>query len=564
MAVKYYDLNFDSRRTYLGNVGYFDENEYRALRINVASVLEDYPNASFKVILQRANDTHPYEKATSDVTLLDDKLVASLNETDYNKPGRLLVQVTFTSGEVTGKSGIFIADVGKSLSSDTTDPQSPYADALKEIDDALEKIDDFLATGGGAISSEIIEEAVSNYLEENPISETDPTVPAWAKAAEKPSYSYNELTDKPTIPDAYNLPVASESTLGGVKPISKTDDMTQGVGVDSEGKLWALPGGGSESTGGSTGGIPAVTTEGTGAAYTATIPEITELYAGLLIAVKFHTSNKASATLNVNGLGAYSIYTQVANRSNTTNEAIPLNYVGTSGIHLMMFNGSSWKLFYTTKVNVNAGGTGLTSLTSGSYLVGNSTSAVTLKTPAQVLADILPSTTDDVGKVPTVQEDGTIALAAVSSGGGSSGGGETAWNTICEGLIPEAVESIVIDSAADGTPLADLDVNELLIVGNIKLSADSKLRFEHNGLWTSGNYIETDNKLGAWNAALCIHQRKFPSGISTEIAIHNESFALFTNNSTVGAFPIKSFEIHTSPGGVTFATDKTEICAYYR
>lgn len=29
--------------------------------------------------------------------------------------------------------------------------------------------------------------------------ESDPTVPAWAKASTKPSYSYNEITDKPTL-----------------------------------------------------------------------------------------------------------------------------------------------------------------------------------------------------------------------------------------------------------------------------------------------------------------------------------------------------------------------------
>ena len=44
---------------------------------------------------------------------------------------------------------------------------------------------------------------------------------------------------------SYTLPVASPSTLGGVMPAAKTDDMTQAVGVDAEGGLWALPGGGS-------------------------------------------------------------------------------------------------------------------------------------------------------------------------------------------------------------------------------------------------------------------------------------------------------------------------------
>lgn len=40
---------------------------------------------------------------------------------------------------------------------------------------------------------------------------------------------------------AYTLPTASSTTLGGVKPIAKTDAMTQGVGVDAEGALWTAP-----------------------------------------------------------------------------------------------------------------------------------------------------------------------------------------------------------------------------------------------------------------------------------------------------------------------------------
>ena len=36
----------------------------------------------------------------------------------------------------------------------------------------------------------------------------------------------------------YTLPIASPNVLGGVKPIAKTDAMTQGVGVDEAGALW--------------------------------------------------------------------------------------------------------------------------------------------------------------------------------------------------------------------------------------------------------------------------------------------------------------------------------------
>lgn len=37
---------------------------------------------------------------------------------------------------------------------------------------------------------------------------------------------------------SYTLPIASETTLGGVQPVAKTDAMTQSVGVDEAGALW--------------------------------------------------------------------------------------------------------------------------------------------------------------------------------------------------------------------------------------------------------------------------------------------------------------------------------------
>ena len=41
--------------------------------------------------------------------------------------------------------------------------------------------------------------------------------------------------------DPYTLPVATSASLGGVKPVAKTEDMTQDVGIDSEGKLYIEP-----------------------------------------------------------------------------------------------------------------------------------------------------------------------------------------------------------------------------------------------------------------------------------------------------------------------------------
>ena len=59
----------------------------------------------------------------------------------------------------------------------------------------------------GTVDAEYIQQEVEKYLKENPVTETDPTVPAWAKQPEKPKYTAQEVgalpadTVIPTIPD---------------------------------------------------------------------------------------------------------------------------------------------------------------------------------------------------------------------------------------------------------------------------------------------------------------------------------------------------------------------------
>ena len=46
-----------------------------------------------------------------------------------------------------------------------------------------------------------------------------------------------------------NIPIATSTTLGGVKPVAKTSNMTQSVGVDANGALYTAPGGGGTGSG---------------------------------------------------------------------------------------------------------------------------------------------------------------------------------------------------------------------------------------------------------------------------------------------------------------------------
>ena len=52
------------------------------------------------------------------------------------------------------------------------------------------------------------------------------------------------LPEGTVIPESYTLPIATADTLGGVKPVAKTEDMTQEVGVDETGALFTTPGSG--------------------------------------------------------------------------------------------------------------------------------------------------------------------------------------------------------------------------------------------------------------------------------------------------------------------------------
>lgn len=78
-----------------------------------------------------------------------------------------------------------------------TEIEDTYADVILDLIsrvDTLEK---------EPISEEKIEKSVKSYLKKNPIEETDPTVPEWAKAEEKPTYTAEEVG---ALPDTTKIP----------------------------------------------------------------------------------------------------------------------------------------------------------------------------------------------------------------------------------------------------------------------------------------------------------------------------------------------------------------------
>ncbi len=74
---------------------------------------------------------------------------------------------------------------------------------------------------------------LTNYATKDDLANVKPDLTGYAKTADlstvATSGSYEDLTNKPTIPDAYTLPVASTDTLGGVKVDGSTITIADGV-----------------------------------------------------------------------------------------------------------------------------------------------------------------------------------------------------------------------------------------------------------------------------------------------------------------------------------------------
>lgn len=90
---------------------------------------------------------------------------------------------------------------------------------------------------GGGVSDEKIAEAVGAYMEANPIEETDPTVPDWAKKPEKPSYTADEVGALPNTtttlpnPNALTFTGAVTGSYDGSSPIEINIPEGGGTGV---------------------------------------------------------------------------------------------------------------------------------------------------------------------------------------------------------------------------------------------------------------------------------------------------------------------------------------------
>lgn len=188
------------------------------------------------------------------------------------------------------------------------------------------------------------------------------------------------------------VPVSTSYTLGASVPSdAKFTDTTYEVATQSTDGLLSAD----DKTQLDNGGIPIVTTSGDGRAYTATVDGISALTTGMKVTIIPHvTSTTTSPTLNVNSLGAKSIRMPITYNSSATSVGSVTSWIVKNIPITVEYDGIYWKTISCPRpsaqylygtVPVTNGGTGLTSVTANSFLVGNDISNMVEKTSSEVL-----------------------------------------------------------------------------------------------------------------------------------------------------------------------------------
>lgn len=196
------------------DLGRQGENLARTIDIDISAWRAEYGEGTVQLLHQRPGDSAPYPAA---VEQAGDVVRWAITSADTARVGYGAAQLLFfAAGDVLAKQCIYRTYVSPSLGQSVGEPpeaQQPWvervlAEAAKVTgmtaravelpagaDPTADYADGILTIGIplGDVAEEQVAQAVADYLAAHPIQESDPTVPAWAKAAQKPSYTASEV-----------------------------------------------------------------------------------------------------------------------------------------------------------------------------------------------------------------------------------------------------------------------------------------------------------------------------------------------------------------------------------
>lgn len=156
------------------------ENKATRLSIDVSEFIERSEGTIAVSCCRPDGKKYPH-----DCTINDTTVEIELNSYDTQVCGILTIVVSWMCGERIVKSEIYCGEISRSISTSGEKPTPPFDGLIEQVCNAAIK----------AKESADRAEAAADRAEN--IKETDPTVPAWAKQPEKPTYTAEEIGAQP-------------------------------------------------------------------------------------------------------------------------------------------------------------------------------------------------------------------------------------------------------------------------------------------------------------------------------------------------------------------------------
>ena len=204
-------------------LGHQGENGAREIIFNLADMISDYGPGTVTLLHMRGTDPAPYIIDEAAVTAAAPTVTWTISDTDTAAAGYGLMELwlafTGTDGESLAKSVLYGTVTYKALAGETEIPS-----AMQSWYDAL--IDYIDTHSGGSVDPADIAAAIEAYFVDHPITETDPTVPSWAKASTKPTYTAAEvgaLPDDTTYVASVN---GNSGAVTGLEPVTTVVNKT--------------------------------------------------------------------------------------------------------------------------------------------------------------------------------------------------------------------------------------------------------------------------------------------------------------------------------------------------
>ena len=214
------------------------ENLAKQIQFDISRWISNFGPGTVQLLHQRSSDEAPYPVA---VEQEGGRAVWTVTNADTAAAGTGRAELQYYVGDALAKSETWLTKVLAALGpAGETPPPEAQQGWVDQVLAQVAKItgmtaqavelpagsaptadyaDGVLTIGiplGGDVSEAQIAQAVAEYLSNNPIAETDPTVPDWAKQPDKPSYTADEVgaLSSETLPEAINTALAQAKESG--------------------------------------------------------------------------------------------------------------------------------------------------------------------------------------------------------------------------------------------------------------------------------------------------------------------------------------------------------------